>query len=53
MDGNHMQSTTLQKLWGFSQNKKIGRKLTLNENHLATRIKKSKKYHKKLKKHFN
>ena len=42
MDGNHMQTTTLQKLWGFSQNKKIGRKLTLNENHLATRIKNQK-----------
>ena len=41
---SHMQSTTPPKLSRFSLNKKIGRKLKLNENDLSTRIKKLKKY---------
>ena len=41
---SHMQSTTPPKLWSFSLDKKIGRKLKLNENDLSTRIKKLKKY---------
>ena len=44
MNGNpYALSTTPSKLWKVFYNKKIGRKLTLNESNLATRIKKIKK----------
>ena len=36
-------SATPSKLWKVFYNKKVGKTLTLNENNLATRIKKIKK----------
>ena len=41
-DESHMQNTTTRKLRKFLYNKKIGRKLTMNKNDLAFRIKKIK-----------